>query len=93
MRENGFDSPYLNWYIDYACRDEYGGAMCDVSAWAGIYYFAAHAGHEDKGPITQPDGNGWIVKRLTAKLSRYLRTNSPVVQIRKNGSQVSRPNA
>ena len=85
---NGFDSPYLNWYINYACRDEYGGAMSDISAWAGIYYFAAHAEHDDKGPITQPEGNGWIVKRLTAKLSRYLRMNSPVVGIRKSASKL-----
>jgi protoporphyrinogen oxidase len=88
MREHGFDSSYLNWYVDYACRDEYGGAMSAISAWAGMYYFAAHADHDDKGPITQPDGNGWIVKRLTVKLSRYVRTNSPVVQIRKNGSKL-----
>ena len=24
MREQGFDSTYLNWYINYACRDDYG---------------------------------------------------------------------
>ena len=87
-QQKGFDSPYLRWYIDYACRDEYGGSMPDISAWAGIYYFAAHAEHDDKGPITQPEGNGWIVKRLTAKLARYLRMNSPVTAIRKNGSKL-----
>lgn len=87
-REKGFDSPYLTWYLDYACRDEYGGRMEDISAWAGVYYFAAHAEHEDKGPITQADGNGWIVKRLTAKLRKYLRTQSPVVSIRKSGSKL-----
>ena len=43
MNAQGFDSQYLRWYVDYACRDEYGGAMGDISAWAGLYYFAAHA--------------------------------------------------
>jgi protoporphyrinogen oxidase len=88
MRRNRFDSPYLNWYVDYACRDEYGGSMAEISAWAGIYYFAAHAEHDDKGPITQADGNGWIVKRLVAKLSRYIRNNSPVISIREAGKNV-----
>ena len=48
--------------------------MVRYLAWAGIYYFAAHGEHDDKGPITQPEGNGWIVKRLLAKLARYVRT-------------------
>jgi phytoene dehydrogenase-like protein len=88
MRQNQFDSPYLNWYVNYACRDEYGGSMDAISAWAGIYYFAAHGEHDDKGPITQPDGNGWIVKRLVAKLSRYIRTNAPVASIRQEGRKL-----
>ena len=66
MREKGFDSPYLHWYVDYACRDDYGGAMGDMSAWAGIYYFAARGSKEDTGPFTRPEGNGWIVKKLLA---------------------------
>ena len=87
MRQNNFDSPYLNWYVDYACRDEYGGSMDQISAWAGVYYFAAHSEHDDKGPLTQPDGNGWIVKRLLAKLRRYIRTGSPVASIRLSGNR------
>jgi glycine/D-amino acid oxidase-like deaminating enzyme len=89
MRENGFDSPYLNWYVNYACRDEYGGAMHDISAWAGVYYFAAHDEHDDKGPITQSDGNGWIVKRLVEKLKRHIRTGSPVVSVVQQGRKVN----
>ena len=88
LTAQGFDSKYLRWYVNYACRDEYGAAMGDISAWAGLYYFAAHAEHDDKGPITQSDGNGWIVKRLVGKLQRYLRTNAPVASIRKTGSKI-----
>jgi hypothetical protein len=88
MRQNEFDSPYLNWYVNYACRDEYGGSMGDISAWAGIYYFAAHGEHDDKGPITQPEGNGWIVKRLVGKLGRYLQTGSPVARISGEGKKL-----
>jgi protoporphyrinogen oxidase len=88
MNTQGFDSKYLRWYVDYACRDEYGGAMDTISAWAGIYYFAAHAEHDDKGPITQPEGNGWIVKRLVQKLKPYIRTSAPVASIRRAGSKL-----
>src|SRR5205085_941710 len=41
MRQQGFDSPYLNWYVNYACRDDYGALAQDTSAWAGVHYFAA----------------------------------------------------
>jgi protoporphyrinogen oxidase len=88
MREKGLDSKYLLWYVNYACRDEYGGSASDISAWAGMYYFAAHAENDDKGPITQPEGNGWIVKRLVQKLGRYIRTNAPVASIRKVGAKL-----
>lgn len=88
MRQQDFDSPYLNWYVDYACRDEYGGSSGDISAWAGIYYFAAHFEHEGKGPITQPEGNGWIVKGLVRKLRSYIQTNSPVAAIQNDGRRL-----
>lgn len=88
LRRNGFDSQYLNWYVNYACRDEYGGSMEDISAWAGVYYFAARREQDDKGPITQPEGNGWIVKKLVAKLNRYIQLNSPVGAIRKQGRKL-----
>ena len=39
MREQGFDSTYLDWCINYACRDDYGALARDTSAWAGAHYF------------------------------------------------------
>ncbi len=81
MDRNRFDSPYLRWYVDYACRDDYGARMSDVAAWAGIHYFASRQ-PDDKGPLTWPEGNGWIVNRLKSKLARYIRTGAPVYSIR-----------
>ncbi len=75
LRENGFDSPALHWYIDYACRDDYGARAADTSAWAGIHYFAARE-RVEKGPLTWPEGNGWIIKRLLEKLGPFVRTGS-----------------
>ncbi len=85
MDENRFTSPYLNWYIDYACRDDYGALPSETSAWAGIHYFASRA-PEEKGPLVWPEGNGWIVHQLTSRLTPFIRTGSPVYRIR--GSRV-----
>lgn len=79
-----FDSPYLRWYIDYACRDDYGALAKDTSAWAGIHYFAGREADE-KGPLTWPEGNGWIARHLIQKLDRYLRPTSPVWAITRDG--------
>jgi phytoene dehydrogenase-like protein len=86
MRQQQFDSPYLGWYIDYCCRDDYGALARDTSAWAGIHYFASRE-PEEKGPLTWPEGNGWITRHLTAKLGSYIRTGSPVYRIERDGSR------
>ena len=80
LNQQGFNSPYLRWYTNYACRDDYGALAKDTSAWAGIHYFASRE-PEEKGPLTWPEGNGWITRKLTAKLGRYLRTNEMVHRI------------
>ena len=80
MAREKFDSPTLRWYVNYACRDDYGGLARDTSAWAGIHYFASRE-PEEKGPLTWPEGNGWIARRLFEKLRRYVRTGSVVHRI------------
>lgn len=80
------NSPYLRWYVDYATRDDYGSLARDTSAWAGIHYFAARE-HEDKGPLTWPEGNGWLVKRLLASLDPHVITDAMVTSVRAEGSR------
>ena len=70
QREASIRRP-LRWYINYACRDDYGALAKDTSAWAGIHYFASRE-PEEKGPLTWPEGNGWIAQRLLEKLRRYV---------------------
>lgn len=82
---NGFKSPYLHWLADYSTRDDYGASSADTSAWAGIHYFAAR-NHEDKGPLTWPEGNGWILRRLLQKLNKNVRSSEPAVRIGKVGT-------
>jgi hypothetical protein len=85
MAERGFRSPALRWYVDYACRDDYGARAADTSAWAGVHYFAARE-PEEEGPLTWPEGNGWIVRRLLAKLGRHVRTGAMVHRVERRGS-------
>ena len=87
LRQNRFDSPYLHWLVDYSCRDDYGARASDCSAWAGIHYFASRSGKDEKGPITWPEGNGWIARRLISKLGKYLRTNVLVNRIENRGAK------
>jgi hypothetical protein len=80
LRENNFAAPYLTWYANYACRDDYGALARDTSAWAGIHYFASRA-PEERGPLTWPEGNGWIARRLIERVQPFLRAASPVYSV------------
>lgn len=87
MAGQGFRSPALRWYVDYACRDDYGALARDISAWAGIHYFASRdpKGSEE-GPLTWPEGNGWIARRLLAKLGSHVRTGALVHRVEPRGT-------
>lgn len=90
LNQHGWDSPHLHWYVNYCCRDDYGATANDVSAWAAIHYFAGRSGkaaNADSGSvITWPEGNGWIVKQLKAKLSPYIRTNTLAFRVTRDGA-------
>jgi hypothetical protein len=80
LRRQRFDSRLLNWYMNYACRDDYGALASDTSAWAGIHYFSSRE-PEEKGPLTWPEGNGWITRRLLERVGANVRTNQMVHRI------------
>jgi glycine/D-amino acid oxidase-like deaminating enzyme len=87
LERERFTSPYLNWYVNYACRDDFGALATETSAWAGIHYFASRE-PEEKGPLTWPEGNGWIARRLLEKLARYVRTGAMVHHIARDGRRL-----
>ena len=71
LKGRGLDDPRLNWYVDYACRDDFGCTARDTSAWAGVHYFVARAPagrYADDTVLTAPEGNGF----LTAAMARPL---------------------
>lgn len=80
LDREGFRSPALRWYADYAVRDDYGTRAAQASAWAGLHYFCARDG-DDKGPLTWAAGNGWIVQQLLARLGPRVRTGVAVRRV------------
>lgn len=86
LDDQGLSSPYLRWYLDYCTRDDYGTTLEAISAWAGLHYFAAREPHE-LGPLTWPEGNGWIVQRLLAQIGGSVRTGAMVHRIRRAGNR------
>ena len=88
LRSQGMNSRVLNWYMNYCCRDDYGASTGNTSAWAGIQYFASRES-EEKGPLTWPEGNGWIVRRLLERLGSFVQTGQMVYKILKRGKDCS----
>ncbi|MFI4931041.1 MAG: flavin monoamine oxidase family protein [Burkholderiales bacterium] len=84
-----FDDPLLRWYLDYACRDDYGAGLAEVSAWAGLHYFASRHGFQwpaDDGSerelvFTWPEGNAWLVERLARPLRERIRTAHTALRV------------
>ena len=81
------DDAKLSWYLDYACRDDYGAGANEVSAWAGLHYFASrHGFHVDEAGerdavLTWPEGNAWLAERLAAPLGERLQTSRTVLRL------------
>jgi len=88
LRDAGLDSPHLHWYVNYACRDDYGVGIDQVSAWAGIHYFACRNGEAapanmaaSDSVLTAPEGNGWIVRRLAQRYADRTITGALAVRL------------
>ena len=85
LRGRGLDSRLLHWYMNYCCRDDFGALASQTSAWAGIHYFASRE-HEDKGTLTWPEGNGWIVRQLMERVGSFVRADRMAHRIARRGS-------
>jgi hypothetical protein len=81
LSSHDLNSPALHWYVNYACRDDYGCDYGDVSAWACLHYFGSR-NVDENAVLTWPEGNGWIVSRLREKLASHIRTGSMVFRVR-----------
>jgi protoporphyrinogen oxidase len=81
----GLDSAPLHWYVNYACRDDFGSDYAITSAWAGLHYFASRDGRaqdaESDQVLTWPEGNGWLVKQMRARVAGQVETGALVHRI------------
>ncbi|MES2890201.1 MAG: FAD-dependent oxidoreductase [Pseudomonadota bacterium] len=78
LDQEGYVTPALRWYLDYCCHDDYGAGAAQVSAWAGVHYFASRHGFQPPGAplsererdtvLTWPQGNAWLTERLAEPL-------------------------
>jgi len=90
MDSKSWNSPYLNWYVNYCCRDDYGMPHTKVSAWAGLHYFASRAGlaanADSQSVLTWPEGNGYLVSQLNALVGKHVEKNTLVFSIESSPS-------
>lgn len=90
LQQHQFTSPYLTWYVNYCCADDYGATMADVSAWAAIHYFASRKGVAANAGadtvLTWPEGNYWLVKQLRQHVQANIRTQVLAYQVDDQGS-------
>ncbi len=93
LHKNGYTSEHLLWYINYCCRDDFGTTADETSAWAGLHYFAARNGKaantDSTSIITWPDGNGWLVNKLTEKIKDRIQTNALAYNVTDHGEYVT----
>jgi len=71
LQQEGYDSKYLLWYLEYGCKDDYATNLQQVSAWAGIHYFSSRKGKGANATsstvLTWPQGNGFLMEHLRSQ--------------------------
>jgi phytoene dehydrogenase-like protein len=84
LKDGGFSSPRLRWFVEYGCRDDFGATLEQTSAWAGIHYFAARLEPGGKEPaefLTWPEGNGRLVSHLAKTAGNRIRLGALVAGV------------
>jgi phytoene dehydrogenase-like protein len=84
MRDRGYRSEALRWYVEYATRDDFGCLLASTSAWAAIHYFASRVsapGEESAPFLTWPEGNGFLVRHLARSAEGRTRTGAVVLEV------------
>ncbi len=93
LDDNGFRTKPLRWYVNYCCRDDYGSTLSNVSAWAGIHYFAGRRGlaanSEPNSVITWPQGNGFLVEKLKGILTKQIQVGSLVTKVSNENAKMT----
>ncbi len=92
LNANGFTAPPLRAHVRYCTRDDYGCEPQDVSAWAGIHYFASRrgwaAGDAGDNVLTWPEGNARIASRMAASFPNRISGGRIVHHVARDGEGV-----
>ena len=95
LRSKQWNCRKLDWLVNYACRDDYGGTIDTVSAWAGIHYFACRFYDprlQDRYPadtLTWSQGNAFLVDGLASRLRpEQYQTQCLVLRLEQNTNDV-----
>lgn len=86
LDRRGLTSWRLRWWVDYACRDDFGLRAEQTSAWAALHYYCARLAHPDDDPaevMTWPEGNGYLVKQLLQRVGHRVRTGCVALDVRR----------
>ncbi|HEY5955279.1 MAG TPA: FAD-dependent oxidoreductase, partial [Polyangiaceae bacterium] len=84
LRSLRLTSKPLRWWLEYACRDDYGCSLETTSAWALLFYHVARvseAGAASAPFLTWPEGNGRIVRYLESVVGDRLLRNRLTIDI------------
>lgn len=84
LAEQGYTSPRLVWFVEYACRDDFGAGLAETSAWAALHYFAARrvGPHAQSAPVlTWPEGNGRLITHMLKASRADLRTGALALEV------------
>ncbi|MEK7866345.1 MAG: FAD-dependent oxidoreductase [Planctomycetota bacterium] len=75
----GITSKRVRWWVEYACRDDFGCSLETTSAWAGIHYWASR--QEDGPLLTWPEGNGRLVRAMMERIGPRVETGRLAVRV------------
>ncbi|MEY4926959.1 MAG: hypothetical protein RI894_1395 [Bacteroidota bacterium] len=85
LQKETLNSPSLLWYLNYCCRDDYGQTIDQISAFAGLFYFAVRRGKgancEENAVLTWPEGNAHLVELLAKDYKNAIFTQQVVRKI------------
>lgn len=70
LDEHRLSSWRLRWYVDYACRDDYGCSVEQTSAFAGLHHFLGRGLEQTRGGalLTWAGGNGELIAGMQRRL-------------------------
>jgi glycine/D-amino acid oxidase-like deaminating enzyme len=92
IARRGWQSPVLLTHLRYCCRDDYGCEPQDISAWAGIHYFAGRRAFASAevadNVLTWPDGNAYLVRRMAEAFPGAVESGRIVWRVVRDGDGV-----